>query len=332
MLRLFIFAEGEIRRVQHPKPEELSKLGEEADLIWLDASNPTAQEVQTISEVFKLGRSLVDGAEVSRFPTRLRRGEYTVFNFPTLSVNGKVVTHPLLLIPKERALITIRREASEGVVEETLQALQSLLKTGETIDASFLACRVIGEICDDNSKVVEALRDEVEALGMKFLTADAKGSVKAIFTLSRKTEDLHDIFIAEREILDSLLEGGHTMVKITERTRGVLVDSFREMTEHVRFLDTYEKMLLTSMSMRNLELTMRLTRVMTYLTVVATVLLLPNTIATFFGIPYLPLNLTDPLFAVGEVLIAPWVLITTTVILSTVIPILWVIRKGWVKF
>ena len=115
--------------------------------------------------------------------------------------------------------------------------------------------------------------------------------------------------------VDFVEESLEEVVKLLERLFSERVELLRQLD----LVDHSDRELAEAVSLSDLALTVRLSRIMTLLTVIATVLLLPNTVATILGIPSLPIPSTA------------WGIVGALIIISGLLPTIYAYKKGWFK-
>ncbi len=328
MLRLYTINKRELKQ-EKPDLDVARSIAKKAGFLWIDVAEPTPDELSQVCAFFHITPAYLEEVFNSKDPQRRRESGHILIHLPIVRFDPDFSSYPLVFGASLNAFLTYRDAASDGIIEEAKLTVESHLRSGKKPTAGFVACLILDGVCDDNVNVIKHLRKIVEQLEIDALTALSKEIVLEVFTLRRHIDEVRDILVAEREITDSIREGALPYVALDARNRSILGDALAEIGEHMSFLQTYDSALLATISIRDLELSTRMTKIVTVLTVAATVLLLPNTVATIFGVPYFPLSSDVPVLAAGGFTLLPWQFVMILVVLSTVIPLLWVWKKGW---
>ncbi len=241
---------------------------------------------------------------------------------PILRVEkGEVNTTPLIIYLSKNRLISIHDEYTEHLLRFSKYSdtfMQKLPIGGDWQDPqTFLLARVIDEVAERNFKSLHSIIEQAELIQLEI--ANSKTSTKKlsleIFNIKQSVLTFLNAVWAIRDVVHSLRYGDSDMISdnsdVLVKFDIILGDLDRQlsMAEHVLEVLAGGMSVLQTMFQANLQsVSNRMTTVLLWLTIVGTAILLPNTLATIYGIPFLPLD------TAGK----NWVWIILSLVVSTV--------------
>tara|TARA_B100001971_G_scaffold151589_1_gene140718 strand:+ start:355 stop:1413 length:1059 start_codon:yes stop_codon:yes gene_type:complete len=255
---------------------------------------------------------------------------------PILRVEkGEVNTTPLIIYLSKNRLISIHDEYTEHLLRLSQYSdtfMQKLPIGGAWQDPqTFLLARVIDEVAERNFKSLHTIIEQAELIQLELArskTSPKKLSLE-IFNIKQSVLTFLNAVWAIRDVVHSLRYGDSDMVSddsnVLVKFDIILADLDRQlsMAEHVLEVLAGGMSVLQTMFQANLQaVSNRLTTVLLWLTIIGTAILLPNTLATIYGIPFLPLDTIE----------GNWIWIILSLILSTVFGTILVyifVRKIW---
>jgi|TARA_B100001964_G_scaffold193885_1_gene217235 magnesium transporter len=241
---------------------------------------------------------------------------------PILRVEkGEVNTTPLIIYLSKNRLISIHDEYTEHLLRFSKYSdtfMQKLPIGGDWQDPqTFLLARVIDEVAERNFKSLHSIIEQAELIQLEI--ANSKTSTKKlsleIFNIKQSVLTFLNAVWAIRDVVHSLRYGDSDMISdnsdVLVKFDIILGDLDRQlsMAEHVLEVLAGGMSVLQTMFQANLQsVSNRMTTVLLWLTIVGTAILLPNTLATIYGIPFLPLD------TAGK----NWIWIILSLIVSTI--------------
>ncbi len=235
---------------------------------------------------------------------------------------GEVNTTPLIIYITKNRLISIHDEYTEHLLRFSKYSdtfmrklpLNDIWQDSQT----FLLARLIDEVAERNFKSLHSIIEQAELIQLELArskTHPKKLSLE-IFNIKQSVLTFLNAVWAIRDVVHSLRYGDSDMISdnsdVLVKFDIILVDLDRQlsMAEHVLDVLSGGMIVLQTMFQANLQsMSNRMTTALLWLTIIGTAILVPNTLATIYGIPYLPLNVN------GE----DWLFIIISIILSTVI-------------
>lgn len=311
-----VAALGGSQSLHEPKEEgEALKLIERAERAWVDLSLEEASKAEWLT---KLGMpSLALERALSREAPSCSNVEgWCILKLPAFTEARALIHGGLSMVFNDRLIATLHPKDVRQPEEEMKEASPKL-----RVNAAYIVYQLAGRIVEDSHGIMERLEADLMRLEDEVVEGGGGGDIlKKVLARKRRLLTLSRGLWALRDAVHSLRRASPSFIdqELDERL-GQVCDEVDRLAE---ILETYKLMAsdlinmhATSLSAR-LNITVRdLTLAMLYLTVVATVIGFPNTVATIFGVP-----------ALAEAIEAHWVSILIAA--SAVIPMLW-LKSLW---
>jgi magnesium transporter len=299
------------------QPEETKNLTLSG--IWLELVEPSPEELQAVSEVTQIPLSFL----------RLPANDGVVdlhlepdFNVITFVVMQNIVEtkeyYPIIMVFSKSYLVTVTRKEVQSIIS---LAKERMSKT--KIDPpAHVAYFIIDEIVASHFAHLQKLEDLTAQIEEEVVEGSAEKTLKKIFKLKSRMISFNKTLWYERGIIFNLRQCGDKCMPM--RVRDLFVTTHEDLTRQIDIVETYREILSDGINVHlsavsnKINLAIKsLTVVIFYLTIVTTVTSFPNTVATFFGISQ---------FGNTNIII-----IIALVILSIILPFVWLWRKRWLK-
>lgn len=203
-------------------------------------------------------------------------------------------------------------------------------------DAQEVLIEALSEIVKKHSATLLHFEEKVNRL--ESIAAEQKQplGLSELFTLKRQLASLLRHLWREREIIYDFRNGHIQFAVPGKNAQQRLDDMFSALLFDMNTCESFKEVLSdvldihhTIVSNRINKSIEKLTVVTVWLAIVATIGAFPNTIATIFGIPYLPLDAKKEVFSILGFSVFPWELVAGSLIIFTLLPTLVLI--GWWK-
>lgn len=298
----------------------------EKGFIWIYAVNPTPKQLEKLEEDFKIPER-----HIRIYAKERRSVRYSFRPFSFVLVDYCVEMEE---IKKTNVLYVVGKNFIITILESGLKSYDDIYeRTKEQLEKTDLSVmRLLFEILDEdiqeNYEVLEYMEDRITEMEKDVASSESKtAGIREIVELRRTLNNMSKAFWGSSRIT-FVLKKGLTPVEPTEIEQRLIGDLHDSFTHQLDIISNQKEMLTdgitiyqTTISNRLAELSnvvntsiKRLTLITLVLTGIATVIAVPNTFATIFGIPYFP-----------ELVQNYWTLIILGLIISTMIPILWFI-------
>jgi magnesium transporter len=247
----------------------------------------------------------------------------------------EVTTTPLLIYLTKNRLVTIHDEYTEHLLRLSQYSdsfMKKLPLEGDWPNAqTSLLARVIDEIAERNFRSLRAIIEQAEVVQLELARSDVpprRLSVE-IFMIKQSILTFLNAVWAIRDVVHSLRYGDADMIsddhEILVKFDIILADLDRQlsMAEHVLEVLSGGVAVLQTIFQANLQsMSNLMTNVLLWLTIFGTAILVPNTLATIYGIPYLPLDTKG----------GNWPIIIVSLLISTIlgtVVVYYYVRRIW---
>jgi Mg2+ and Co2+ transporter CorA len=301
------------------QPQELTKLT--LQNVWLELVDATDEEVQAVSEATQLPQNFLRLPLSSGLVNLRLEQNFTIISFLVMqdAVTTKDV-YPVILAFSKDFLVSVAQTDIQSIVDVAKQRLSKL----KLDQPSIVAYYVIDEIVSDHFVQLENLESLTSEIEEEVLEKTSQETLKKIFSLKANMVSFNKILWYERGLIFDLrkcIESGC----LTAKARSLFDTTHEDLTRQIDIVETYREILSDAINVHlsatsnkiNLSIS-SLTIVIFYLTIITTLTSFPNTVATFFGISQF-----------GQTNIA---IIAVAVLLSIVLPFIWLWRKKWLKY
>lgn len=287
--------------------------------MWLELVEPSPEELQAVSDATQIPLSFL------RLPTtdgvvdlRLESG----FNVITFVVVQNVIEtkeyYPIIFAFSKNFLVTVTCKKVQPIIN---LAKERMVKTKIDPPAQ-VAYFIIDEIVASNFIHLEKLESLTSQIEEEVVEGTSARTLKKIFKLKSRMISFNKTLWYERGVIFNLRQCRDTCMP--SKARDLFTTTHEDLTRQIDIVETYREILSDAINVHlsavsnKINLSIKsLTIVIFYLTIVTTVTSFPNTVATFFGISQFGnTNIT---------------IIISLVILSTILPFIWLWRKRWLK-
>jgi magnesium transporter len=288
--------------------------------LWLELVDPSTEELKAVSEKAQIAISFLSLPKIESFvDLRLETG----FNIITFVVVKDVAVSkevfPIVMAFSKKYLITVTKKEVQPIINIAKERM-SKTKIDPPAQVTYF---IIDEIVANHYEHLEKLETLTAQIEEEVVeTKSPKETVKKIFNLKSKMISLNKTLWYERGLIFNLKQCGDNCMP--NNARSLFDTTHEDLTRQIDIVETYREILSDAINVHlsavsnKINLSIKgLTVVIFYLTIVTTVTSFPNTVATFFGISQ---------FGNTNVLI-----IIALVILSIILPFLWLWKKQWLK-
>ncbi|UCD26160.1 MAG: hypothetical protein JSV75_04455 [Candidatus Bathyarchaeota archaeon] len=283
MIRTYMLTKtNELRARGVDSLNELQKLGEEANWLWIDCMNPDDQELKVISGLLNEAEILNAIRKRQIFSHHKKINGYVLLSIPLIMFEDTLETYPLYVFAKKKFLITVRSEHSFESINNTLETFRDCLsKVCQYGNASsFVVSRLFHEMTAENSKSMVAFRELIDRMEEEALEKPgSKGVTRSVFKLKKVLSNLHRLLWGEKELMSNIREGVIPQVELTEEAKMIVDDAVDDINRELEFMNSYYTSLDSILTLQDLSLIHRVERL---LLVLAVITLLTDFLAIIF--------------------------------------------------
>jgi magnesium transporter len=312
MIRIVNLGDNSERTVQ---PEEVKTLN--FTDVWFEIVDPTEKELQAVSDATQVPINFLRLPKTDGYiDLRLEEG-YGIINFHVMQdvVSTKDV-HPVILAFSKNFLVTVAKKEIQPIINTAKERMTKV----KVDPPSQVVYFILDEIVANHYAHIEKLENLTAHIEEEVVEKTSAETLKRIFRLKSNMISFNKMLWYERGLIFNLHKCGDSCMVAKAR---VLFDTTHEdLTRQIDIVETYREILSDAINVHlsaisnKINLSIKaLTVVIFYLTIVTTVTSFPNTVATFFGISQF-----------GNTNI---VIISVAILLSIVLPFVWLWKKNW---
>ena len=287
--------------------------------IWLEVVDPTKEELAKVSEVSGIPLDFLKLPESSNVVNLRLEPDFGVINFVIVrEIFEAKKVNPLVIAFSKYFLVTVAKNEDQSVINLAKQRLDKV-KVDQPSVAAFY---ILDEIVANHFVHLEHIEDLASRLEEEVVEKTNQTLVRRILRAKSRLTSFNKILWYERGLVFNLKKSDASYLSAKSKN---LFDSTHEyLTRQIDIVETYREILSDSINAylstvsNKINFSIRaLTLVTLYLTIITTITSFPNTVATFFGIAQF-----------GNT--NPW-LIFAIIVLSVLLPSLWLWRRKWLK-
>jgi magnesium transporter len=299
------------------QPEEVKNLN--LSNVWLELVDPSAEELGAVSESTQIPLNFLRLPKTHGFVDLRLEPSFNIITFVVLqdAVTTKEV-YPIVMAFSKNFLVTVAKKEVQQIVNLAKERM-SKTKTDPPAQVTYF---IIDEIVANHFVHLQKIETLTAQIEEEVVEGTSPKTLKKIFNLKSKMISLNKTLWYERGIIFNLRKCDDTCM--LAKARSMFDTTHEDLTRQIDIVETYREILSDAINVHlsaisnKINLSIKsLTVVIFYLTIITTVTSFPNTVATFFGISQ---------FGNSNV-----ILIIALVVLSTILPFVWLWRKKWLK-
>ncbi|HEX9862929.1 MAG TPA: CorA family divalent cation transporter [Candidatus Bathyarchaeia archaeon] len=285
---------------------------------WLELREPSDSELEAVAEKTGIPQACFRTPEIAENVSFRSDSTYGVINFVVVSdvVKSREV-YPITIAFTGDFLVTIEKAEYKGIID----LAKARMAKGKIDTPALMVHNILDEIVSNNFVHLEEIEARTTNLEEEILEKADGSAVKALFALKSRMISFNKILWYERGVVFNLRNNQSFM---PAKVRSLFDSTHECLTRQVDIVETYREMITDASNLylskvSNLINTSikALTVVIFYLTIITTITSFPNTFATIFGISQFGNTHNIIVFSV--------------LILSTILPLLWLWKKKWLK-
>ncbi len=288
--------------------------------MWLELIDPTEEEIRAVAEKTGISANFLTLPKTDG-PVSLRlEPDFTLINFVIVNdITSPRDVHPIIIASGKNFLATVSRGESQDIINVAKERMSKTRIDPPAQVTYFL----IDEIVNSHFVHLEKLEDLTSNLEEGVVRKTSPEMLKNILSLKTNLVHLNKTLWYERSLVFNLRKCSDSCMAAKART--MFDTTHEDLTRQIDIVETYREIMSDAINVHLSAVSNRinfsirsLTVVIFYLTIVTTVTSFPNTVATFFGISR---------FGNTDVYV-----IVVALLLSTILPVVWLWRKKWLKY
>ncbi len=314
MLRLICLAETAEFEI---KPEDAQP--EKLTGGWLEIVDPTKEVLQQISKALGIPVSFLLLPESKNVVNLRLEQHYCVIDFLIIrEIFAAKKINPIIVIISKNYLITISKSEDQKIINRAKERLDKFRVDQPSIAAFY----VLDEIVTDHFAHLEQIEELAAHLEEEVVEKTEQTLVKRILRAKSRLTTFNKFLWYERGLVFNLKKSDAPY--LSAKAKNSFDSTHEYLTRQIDIVETYREILSDSINAylstvsNKINFSIRaLTAITLYLSVITTITSFPNTVATFFGISQF--GNTSP------------AIIFIVLVLSIILPILWLWRRRWLK-
>ena len=287
--------------------------------IWLEIVDPTREELQKVSDVSGIPLDFLVLPESNNVVNLRLEPDFGVINFVIVrEIFAAKEVNPLVIAFSKSFLVTVAKSEDQRIINLAKKRLDKA-KVDQPAVAAFY---VLDEVVGDHFIHLERIEELASRLEEEVVEKTDQSLVKRILRTKSRLTSFNKILWYERGLVFNLKKSD--AVYLSAKAKSLFDTTHEYLTRQIDIVETYREILSDSINAylstvsNKINFSIRaLTLVTLYLTIITTITSFPNTVATFFGISQF-----------GNT--NPW-LIFAIIVLSVLLPSLWLWRRKWLK-
>ena len=287
--------------------------------IWLEVVDPTEEELQKVADISGIPLGFLQLPESGNVVNLRIEPEFGVINFVVVKeIFAAKKINPIVLAFSKGFIVTVSKSEDQGIVNLAKQRVDKIKVDQPAVTAFY----ILDEIVSNHFVHLEHIEDLASRLEEEVVEKTEPTLVKRILKSKSRLTSFNKILWYERGLVFNLKKSDAPYLSSKAKS---LFDSTHEyLTRQIDIVETYREILSDSINAylstvsNKINFSIRaLTVVTLYLTIITTITSFPNTVATFFGISQF-----------GNT--NPWI-IFTIIVVSILLPSLWLWRRRWLR-
>jgi magnesium transporter len=287
--------------------------------IWLEVVDPTKEELEKVAEVSGIPLDFLLLPESSNVVNLRVEPDFSVINFVIIrEIFAEKEINPIVLAFSKDFLVTVAKSEDQRVVNLAKERLHKVRLDPPSVAAFY----VLDEIVSDHFVHLERIEDLASQLEEEVVEKTDQTLVTRILRTKSRLTSFNKILWYERGLIFNLKKS--EAVYLSAKAKSLFDSTHEYITRQIDIVETYREILSDSINAylstvsNKINFSIRtLTAVTLYLTIITTITSFPNTVATFFGIAQFGNTNYIAIFAI--------------LILSVLLPSLWLLRRKWLK-
>lgn len=326
-IALLSYDESHFDEIEDATPAQCAELRDRPSTIWVHVfGHPEVEQLRELGRVLGLHPLALEDVLNSGQRPKTERFDGQIFVIASLPIalGSAIVTEQVSLFLADNMVVSFYESTADAFepVRKRLREGGSWLR-GRKADALLYA--LLDIVVDHGFPVLEQLGEQIEELETGILRAADRPSLSALHRLKRGLLTLRRMLWPQREVLNSLLVGGDSL--IADATKLYLRDCYDHTIQIMDLIESYRDMTASMLDIYLSSVSNRLNETMRVLTVIATIFIPPTFFASVYGMNFDrgagPWNMPELGWAYGYP--ALWV-----VMLITMIGMLFYFkRKNW---
>ncbi|MCX8147488.1 MAG: magnesium/cobalt transporter CorA [Candidatus Woesearchaeota archaeon] len=258
-----------------------------AETVWIDAKDPTIDEIKEISEKTKIPvEKLIEHKEQELRPHVFDADDYSFIVFGIPTEEKKRISSISIFLFGKHGMLTIRKSDFAS-----LGRLKRLIETSSKKESIFatsgnLVFLLLDFIISDYFYIFENFEEKISEIEERIVKNEKldKMLVEEIFKIKKTLLYFHKAMIANRDVVTSIEKGYIT--RVTKKDAARFREVYNDIIQLIDTEETFRDILTSVMEIYLTTLSNTMNEIMKKLTVYASIILVPTLIAGIYGMNF----------------------------------------------
>jgi Mg2+ and Co2+ transporter CorA len=247
-----------------------------------------------------------------------------------MMVDPLLHVEPAVILLSEKIVATIGKNIPQDAISEVEETIRNFIATEQEVTPSIVAVRIIQEIIERNSVIIDRIAMSLMQLEERYTAVSTNELLGNIQHIRHQQNEFYQHLTVQRHLVVLMLQHVPRHLHLTEDLRTLLSTVTSEIERQQQALEINARSLTDLVSLHSIFLANRLNSIIVILTAITVTVAVPSLAANILGM-YNILN-PNPLFYLsGGIPVFTWQIHLLVIIPAVIIPLIWVIRKGWVR-
>jgi len=249
-------------------------------LTWIDAVDPTNDELQKISKLFEISESdledVIDPEERSRVEDD---GSYKLIILRApVSISSSVETTPLGIFITKNNILTIHRKRINSIVE--IHNYPDILEHG----IQYFVFKLVDKLTSNYFKLIEKIDSEIDEVEKKVFEHGSKKNAIHIFQLKKTLTFFQRSLLSNRETVSQIVK--QNVLHLNNKDVLNFEDISNDINQLIDMVNTHKEILTGALEIHASTISNQMNDVIKKLTVVASFAMIPTLIASIYGMNF----------------------------------------------
>ena len=244
-MQSYTFNKKTIREIKIDSIEQLEKLEQTADWLWIDFEDPSKKDFKLLSKILKDDPNILDCIKkLKPLQECKRHHSYHMISASIVNSLENFQVQQIFIILKENQLLTVRTPLSSRLFENLIQKLKDEKALRKLYNPSYVVTEILVEIANQNLEILLSLREKIEKIEEEVvLKPTNKKIVNEVFMLKRELNKFYRLLSHHERVIDKLKNGRISTISPNKRDIVVLEETKDRISQELVFLQSYDNSL-----------------------------------------------------------------------------------------
>lgn len=249
-------------------------------LTWIDALNPTPEELIKISKSFEINKHDLDDVMDPQERSRVEDdGTYKliILRAPTRT-SGSMETTPIGIFIKKNNILTIHKKRVNSILE--IHNYPDLLDHG----VQYFVFKLIDKMVSNYFRLVEKIDSEIDDLEEKVFEHGSKKTAMHIFRIKKTLTFFQRSLLSNRETVSQIIK--QNVLHLANKEVINFEDTLNDIHQLIDMTNTHKEILSGALEIHMSTISNQMNDAVKKMTVIGSFVLIPTLIASIYGMNF----------------------------------------------